>query len=283
MKFYHFWVASVAFYYIAKQDLVNRISDDLDIEGYYLKKQAFKKMLDSSPLDKLIPFIYPLNIVRAFIRGMNYLENQEEIYDILKQEDLVEEIEEYDIGEAINEEMLQIDRSKVQRLNINLYNMSIRIKRGEYLTINSDTVFNLTQNTFDELEIFEPKEAKQKEFFNRRKKYHLDITVPNDISLDLKATTDKGNIEIENVNLEKAKLKTKNGIIKIYSSIPTESIIKKRGILNREVYCLDQGDSKEKWKFQNGVESIDLQADYVHFETETGKNAVTYEKKRKSK
>lgn len=283
MKFYHFWVASVAFYYIAKQDLVNRISDDLDIEGYYLKKQAFKKMLDSSPLDKLIPFIYPLNIVRAFIRGMNYLENQEEIYDILKQEDLVEEIEEYDIGEAINEEMLQIDRSKVQRLNINLYNMSIRIKRGEYLTINSDTVFNLTQNAFDELEIFEPKEAKQKEFFNRRKKYHLDITVPNDISLDLKATTDKGNIEIENVNLEKAKLKTKNGIIKIYSSIPTESIIKKRGILNREVYCLDQGDSKEKWKFQNGVESIDFQADCVHFETETGKNVVTYKKKRKSK
>ena len=281
MKFYHFWVASVAFYYIAKQDLVNRISDDLDIEGYYLKKQAFKKMLDSSPLDKLIPFIYPLNIVRAFIRGMNYLENQEEIYDILKQEDLVEEIEEYDIGEAINEEMLQIDRSKVQRLNINLYNMSIRIKRGEYLTINSDTVFDLTQNVFDELEIFEPKEAKRKEFFNGRN--HLVITVPNDISLDLEATTNKGNIEIENVNIEKAKLKTKNGIIKIYSSIPTESIIKKRGILNREVYCLDQGDSKEKWKFKNGVESIDLQADYVHFETETGKNAVTYEKKRKSK
>ncbi len=178
-------------------------------------------------------------------------------------------------------EMPKIDRSKVQRLNINLHNMSIRIKRGEYLTINSDTVFDLTQNVFDELEIFEPKEAKRKEFLNERN--HLVITVPNDISLDLEATTNKGNIEIENVNMEKAKLKTKNGIIKIYSSIPTESIIKKRGILNRKVHCLDQGDSKEKWKFQNGVESIDFQADCVHFETETGKNVVTYKKKRKSK
>jgi len=279
VKFYHFWLASVVFYYFAKQDLVNRISDDLDIEGFYLKKWEFKKSLDSTLSDKVIPFIYPVNIVRAFMRGMNYLENKEEVFEALQDAGLLEEIKERDLEEGIDEETLKIDRSKIQKLNINLYNMSIHIKRGEYFIINSNTVFNLTKNTFDEFEIFEPKEAKQEEFFNNGREYHLDITVPKDMQLDLEATTEKGNIQIEETDVIRAKLKTKRGVISMYDSIPTTSVIKKKGILKREIYRLEQSGTPAICKFQNKVEGMSIVDNFFNFETGEGKNFVTYEKK----
>jgi len=279
-RIYFFWLSTVIFSAWAQHDLSKTIRRDLEEDGYIYDednevKSNFKDLSTQEKIQHILTCYVPIvNIFLTFKLGYHYVNNKEKYYEVLKDLDLISEIDE---NEEVYAECF-LDENGVQQIVVKTRKMNVSIMEGEEAEIISEKPLFISNDK--KLIIEEPKMESNEEKLNITSEDQLNITIPKTLKCDIKVNTKKGDIFIDGINLAGLDLKTNYGKIKVCNSIPEKTVISKRNIANDKCKykVIDEKNMKvASLKIQN-LEEISND-EFLNIETTLGKSAFQYKKK----